>query len=172
MTSPGFSSMLGSISRSGSRSGSGSGSNSDSGYQSYNIQPANPFFDNIRQNLELSHEGISERISLDLPFGIVSRASEFPDWLKALILLPPHDAAERLAGEFYQVELKEQQRLQSVMDWHSRASGTLPPQAERALKDDLQTVWPIEERRTQGEDITDYFPFSISAGVERGAKNR
>ena len=142
------------------------------------MQPANPFFDNIRQNMELSHDGISERLPLNLPGEIIARANELPEWLKALVILPPAEAAERLANEFYQVELKEQKRLQAIMNWHSRtpharslarnslSPGTAPPTAGEVFGSNYTTV----QASADAEDS--YFPFSIAAGVERGAKNR
>lgn len=42
------------------------------------LQAANPFFDNIRQNLELSHGGITERIPLNLPEEVCKRSKELP----------------------------------------------------------------------------------------------
>ncbi|ORX35662.1 hypothetical protein BD324DRAFT_652210 [Kockovaella imperatae] len=163
-TSPGFSSAA-------SSSGKDSGSSSrGSHHHSYNIQPANPFFDNIRQNLELSHDGISERISLDLPDSVTSRASEFPSWIRKLVMLPPTEAADRLASEFYQVELQEQRRLQAVMDWHTRDSGRRLTFSIKAAVEALQSV--ADDVAGATNEDAHYFPFSISAGVERGSKNR
>lgn len=113
---------------------------------------ANPFFDNIRQNVELSH-GIGERIPLDLPSSTIQRAAELPPWLKDLILSAPSDAADTLAQQFYKVELGEQKRLQGIMNHHSKfgdAGGEGSNEKARA----------------------DYFPYSITAGLEKGWKNR
>ena len=138
-----------------------------------NFQPANPFFDNIRQNLELSRGITAERVPLDLPPDIVERASELPEWMADLAILPAPQSAERLAEEFYQVELKEQRRLQAVMDWHTRDSGAAwidqIPGRNKASVDGL-----LEEAKSVNGSIMEdgSFPFSITAGVERGAKNR
>ena len=147
------------------------------------LQPANPFFDNIRQNLELSHGGITERIPLGLDAAAVRRASEFPSFLNELVNLSEKESADRLAEEFYRIELCEQKRLQGVMDFHSRGSGTpwlehppsgglLPGLPEQKAKDAREVerlaAWVPGVQASQG----DYFPFSITAGVERGTKNR
>lgn len=67
----------------------------------------------------------------------------------------PGDGAEALAMQFYKLEVAEQRRLMSVMTHHTQEStlvassdGSLPP------------------------DVASKFPFSITAGVEKGAKNR
>ncbi|KAG8751180.1 hypothetical protein FRC12_012551, partial [Ceratobasidium sp. 428] len=52
------------------------------GHKPNKIQASNPFYDNIRQNQELSH-GITERIPLSLPKEVLSRKDEIPvTWLR------------------------------------------------------------------------------------------
>ncbi|KAG1865541.1 hypothetical protein DFJ58DRAFT_655346 [Suillus subalutaceus] len=146
---------------------------------------ANPFFDTIRQNLELS-QGITERIPLRLPRRVRRRIKDLPfRWLQDIAgrsaLRPSHssfpgetsvesgsessddphesdpdsndpdveEGAETLAMQFYRIELAEQRRLRSVMEHHARESETLP-----------------------STPVQGAFPFSITAGVEKGAKNR
>lgn len=130
------------------------------------LQPANPFFDNIRQNLELSHGGITERIPLALPDDIQRRAAELPPFLRELVEEPPELASTRLAHEFESIEREEQQRLQGIMDWHTRGSRQWCDEDQRKLDDGF------EYAREQGAAGEEYFPFSITAGVERGSKNR
>lgn len=155
----------------------------------HNLQPANPFFDNIRQNLELSHGGITERIPLKLTPEIVSRAQELPKFLSELVSMSEKDGADKLASQFYELELGEQRRLQSVMNWHTEDSGAslkgpgfedqrtqqtkdkeevdrLVAWGSSRLADELGQFSPTNGEREQ------YFPFSITAGVERGTKNR
>lgn len=171
------------------------------------LQPANPFFDNIRQNLELSHGGITERISLNLPPDVASRAHELPTFLRDLVEKPSSETATILAKEFENVERDEQKRLQSIMEWHSRglkhideaSKGgkaqrrkdklrrmSFQAEGDRRLSEDSASRKVLRVQRTQSgmvqvnsaevEDLSevpeDYFPFSITAGVERGAKNR
>lgn len=121
---------------------------------------ANPFYDNIRQNLELSM-GITERIPLIMPPHISSRAQELPfQWLRDIVRkasarsadgIIGGEALEDLAMQFYRIELGEQRRLNGVMEHHSKESTTRPGQLE---------VKPVA------------FPYSITAGVEKGTKNR
>lgn len=142
------------------------------------LQPANPFFDNIRQNLELAHGGILERIPLELPDDIKARANELPDFLRDMLQRPSPEVAEQLAKEFERVERDEQKRLQGIMDWHSRdtrLAENKTPMAPGNLKR-LASTGYIRTTQTQSDmdqhDKSDYFPFSITAGVERGSKNR
>lgn len=206
----------------GSGSGAGSGSGSGSGRRvsfqgaidcadvnNRNLQPANPFFDNIRQNLELSHGGITERIPLGLPADVKSRAHELPPFLRDLVLMSEQDGAEKLANQFYEIELGEQRRLQAVMNWHTQDSGvsvaseTAGEQETQQTRDrqevDRLVAWgdaqlnpaisgfssptPSASASACGTGTSGhlsagtgreqhYFPFSITAGVERGTKNR
>ena len=143
-----------------------------------NFHPAyNPFFDTIRQNTELSH-GITERIPLRLPRRVRCRIRDLPfPWLQNIAsraastpsnhpnfsesssdssedhessAVNVEEGKEALAMQFFKIELAEQRRLMGVMEHHSRESGQsgqFPPQG-------------------------DPFPFSITAGIEKGAKNR
>jgi hypothetical protein len=151
------------------------------------LQPANPFFDNIRQNLELSHGGITERIPLQLPDDVSRRAREMPLFLSELVTMPSDQGAEKLANQFYEVELGEQRRLQSVMNWHAQDSGATldgrnPSEAWTQQVKDKEEVtrmkaWTLAQQtgvQSPDDEAEDdhYFPFSITAGVERGTKNR
>ncbi|KAH7883981.1 hypothetical protein F5I97DRAFT_1813161 [Phlebopus sp. FC_14] len=146
---------------------------------------ANPFFDTIRQNVELS-QGITERLPLRLPRHVRRRIHDLPfRWLQDIVRKSavrrstsarscasglesesessddPHtsdpdendpdidEGAEALAMQFYRIELAEQRRLRTIMEHHSRESETAPT-----------TPHPTA------------FPFSITAGVEKGTKNR
>lgn len=133
------------------------------------MQPANPFFDNIRQNLELSHGGITERIPLGLPDSVMRRANELPGFLRDLVTLPDKDSQDLLAKQFYRIERGEQKRLQSVMDVLSKASHE--PETRSIADEPLRNADEIERLMTEQGD-NGYYPFSITAGVERGTKNR
>ncbi|PPQ95649.1 hypothetical protein CVT26_008678 [Gymnopilus dilepis] len=144
----------------------------------------NPFFDTVRQNTELSH-GITERIPLRLPRRVRRRINELPfPWLQDIArraAKAPHrpknltdttsssesevdsddsvnqadveQGKEALAMQFYKIELSEQRRLMGIMEHHSRESGHVSEHSSRP-----HTSIP--------------FPYSITAGVEKGAKNR
>ena len=62
------------------------------------------------------------------------------------------EGSEALAMQFYRIELAEQRRLQGVMEHHSKECGPSGSQKKGAKSPD--------------------FPFSITAGIEKGAKNR
>lgn len=117
----------------------------------------NPFFDAIRQNMELSH-GITDRIPLRLPASVRARALQSPfPWVRAIARQALDDGAQRvdspgagaeaLAMQFYRIELAEQRRLTGIMQHHSHS------------KESAQAQEPE-------------FPYGITAGVEKGAKNR
>lgn len=159
----------------------------------------NPFYDTVRQNRELP-QGITERIPLrlpqrvrrriyDLPFPwlqrIARRAALAPKALHSAIANVPFgdsssseieegesgndsdvagastsmdalvaEGAEELAKQFYRIELAEQKRIMGALDRHSRESGKVILAGESCAT-------------AEGR-----FPFSIAAGVEKGAKNR
>ncbi|KAG8818712.1 hypothetical protein FRC18_012381 [Serendipita sp. 400] len=116
----------------------------------------NPFYDNIRQNVELS-QGIDNKISLVLPQSIIARKEELPfRWLRDIVdQAVTDDIADALAMQFYRIELGEQRRLQGVMDHHSRESGMGGGHG-----------WHDDPAQKDG------FPYSITAGFEMGEKNR
>jgi hypothetical protein len=170
--------------------GTSSASMTSGGSNKPKLQPANPFFDNIRQNLELSHGGITERIPLNLGEEARRRASELPSWLGDLVAMDEDKGAEQLAQQFYVVERNEQKRLQALMDWHSEGSGAVLPST---TSEDLgpkgkASTWAKQQQKDKadverladwgkghnlgGIEGEEYYPFSITAGVERGTKNR
>ncbi|KAG6371575.1 hypothetical protein JVT61DRAFT_9285 [Boletus reticuloceps] len=170
---------------------------------------ANPFFDTIRQNVELSH-GITERIPLRLPRRVRRRIPDLPSrWLQdiarrsALVRSrhpgldglesgsessdDPHtsdpdendpnveEGAEALAMQFYRIELAEQRRLRSIMEHHTRESSAFLVSAKprRLLgKDGGGVTVRTGAKSVPGTPHTAVFPFSITAGVEKGTKNR
>ena len=120
-------------------------------------QQFNPFFSNIRQNMELSHGSIKERFPIRLPSssscqvdmatGRVTKRqlrqglSVVPAWLRGMF--NSNEGPRKLAELYEVIERTEQRRLQSVMAHHSKVTTNL------------------EEH-----------PFSIVAGIEMGALNR
>ncbi|KIJ68847.1 hypothetical protein HYDPIDRAFT_37273 [Hydnomerulius pinastri MD-312] len=188
---------------------------------------ANPFFDAIRQNVELS-QGITERIPLRLPRHVRKRINDLPfRWLQDIARRSAvrhsgsssrssgsgvpgmesesessddlhtsdpdendpdvEEGTEALAMQFYRIELAEQRRLRTVMEHHSKESEV----AGAAATGKPYTVLEGGGVGTVGGDPADSgrgvvggaktapgtphpgaFPFSITAGVEKGAKNR
>uniref|UniRef100_A0A1D1XQ21 protein-tyrosine-phosphatase n=1 Tax=Anthurium amnicola TaxID=1678845 RepID=A0A1D1XQ21_9ARAE len=101
------------------------------------ISGVNPFFSNIRQNIELS-AGITETIPIRLPEGVTFNKSQIPAFMREVIT---EDGKMKLAEAFQEIERAEQRRLQSLMLHNSN-------------------------------QVTADCPFSISAGMEKGTKNR
>ncbi|KAI8365204.1 protein-tyrosine phosphatase-like protein [Radiomyces spectabilis] len=122
----------------------------------------NPFFSNIRQNMELSHGSIKERFSVrlapdctvDTDTGKVAgtkrklrdcagltEPTRLPPWLRKTLV--PVEGPHYLAECYENIERTEQRRLQSVMAHHAKADN----------------------------DLMDH-PFSIVAGIEKGTLNR
>ena len=180
-------------------------------------QAANPFFDVIRQNVELSH-GITERIPLRLPRRVRRRLNDLPfQWLREIARrsairepspssrIPgsesessdePHssdpeehdpgveEGTEALAMQFYRIELAEQRRLQTIMEHHSKesemaATGKAYYQTQGGKSstargdqgaDDATGPAPMTKATPHAPHSS--FPFSITAGVEKGTKNR
>lgn len=122
------------------------------------LSAANPFYDNIRQNMELLH-GITERIPLKLSPRTALRTHELPfAWLRDIAAAAGrNESAEALAMQFYKIELGEQRRLQGVMAHHSKQSS----EQDSPKASDLPKI-----------DDHAMFPFSILAGFEKGTKNR
>ncbi|KAI9277017.1 protein-tyrosine phosphatase-like protein [Phascolomyces articulosus] len=128
----------------------------------------NPFFSNIRQNMELAHGPISERFKIRLPHDSSIANSEkgsiqvknprcldhttfidehghfiVPKWLRHTIV--DDEIGPKLLAEMYEkLERVEQRRLQNIMLYHSKHTNTNPSD----------------------------FPLSIVAGIERGTLNR
>ncbi|KAG1084368.1 hypothetical protein G6F42_021812 [Rhizopus arrhizus] len=148
-----------------------------------NKTPAvNPFFSNIRQNLELSHGPLEERFPVRLPYGskndngIISSASHhsaisnhhprfglagssvdaegnfvLPVWLKTI--MKNDTGPKKLAEKYEQLERLEQDRLSTVMKYHSNGLGL------------ATTLHQQDQPKTE-------FPFSITSSMEKGTLNR
>lgn len=99
-----------------------------------------------------------------LPEDVQKRANELPKFLRDLVQLSDSESSELLARQFYEIERSEQQRLQSVMDILSQDCTTVTQPAGDSPTNDPTVVC--------NDPSQPYFPFSISAGVERGTKNR
>ncbi|OAD70008.1 hypothetical protein PHYBLDRAFT_135579 [Phycomyces blakesleeanus NRRL 1555(-)] len=112
-------------------------------------QAFNPFFSNIRQNMELSHGPIRERFPVRLPADHMDHSTHTfspPSWLRTVVIKdsPNQKAGAQCLAEMYErLERTEQRRLQNIMLFHSKHTNN-----------------PAE------------YPLSIVAGIEMGALNR
>lgn len=131
----------------------------------------NPFFDNIRQ--------LNERLSLDVSLQNLTPVKlpklrypgrdlgRLPAFFRRLLEEDEQARARRLAHEFHDLEMAEQRRLQDVMRWHSSQ------RAEISSNRGDGCLIPVAGNGEGGvlDGATEH-PFSISAGVELGYKNR
>ncbi|KDQ30254.1 hypothetical protein PLEOSDRAFT_1095875 [Pleurotus ostreatus PC15] len=96
------------------------------------------------------------------------------------------EGTEALAMQFYRIELAEQRRLMGVMEHHSKESETtVGEHADKGKRSEIHHEVEVDENLreravTLGHDslssihepkLDGDFPFSITAGVEKGAKN-
>lgn len=116
------------------------------GPSSTRLAPANPFYDNIRQNVELSG-GAMPGIPLRLTEKVRQRIHDLPfQWLREVARSADREeTAEALSMQFYRIEVGEQRRLQGIMDHHSAVTNA---------------------------DTHSDFPYAITSGFEMGQKNR
>lgn len=78
--------------------------------------------------------------------------------------------------QFYRIELGEQRRLMGIMQHHSSESGRVltssssgSPSSEEVFEASVPRARNRKPRLSRTEVS---FPYSITAGVEKGAKNR
>jgi hypothetical protein len=85
------------------------------------------------------------------------------------------EGSEALAMQFYRIELGEQRRLMGVMEHHSKESGRIMEGGEKKGKSKSKRSKQRSKgtgRSSRGKHSSRDFPYSITAGVEKGAKNR
>ncbi len=89
---------------------------------------------------------------------------------------PQAEGSEALAMQFYRIELGEQRRLMGVMEHHSKESGRIMDGAEKkGSKSKSKRSKQRSKgagRSSRGKHSSRDFPYSITAGVEKGVKNR
>jgi tyrosine-protein phosphatase 2/3 len=89
---------------------------------------------------------------------------------------PQAEGTEALAMQFYRIELGEQRRLMGVMEHHSRESGRVIEEGgTKSNKSKLKRSKQRSQgtgRSSRGKHGSRDFPYSITAGVEKGSKNR
>ncbi|KAK9452888.1 protein-tyrosine phosphatase-like protein [Dipodascopsis uninucleata] len=118
------------------------------------LAAATPFFSNIRQNTDLIN-GVGEPIPINAPSTLIYPIQRrLPAWLKSVVL--SRNGASLVANRFLEIEKSEQGRLQAAFSRSNNCS---------------------EKCECPGENDSDkklkcYHNYSISAAIERGAKNR
>ncbi|KAH9075747.1 hypothetical protein EDB83DRAFT_2515442 [Lactarius deliciosus] len=99
----------------------------------------------------------------------------FPTNASAMMLEDPQaEGSEALAMQFYRIELGEQRRLMGIMEHHSRESGRVLEGESKGSKSKKRSKLRSKGmgRSSRGKHGSREFPYSITAGVEKGAKNR
>ncbi|GAA5945089.1 hypothetical protein JCM3775_000905 [Rhodotorula graminis] len=131
---------------------------------------ANPFFDNIRQNSEaLSLEGsLAHLTPVELPNVPPAVAGALPSYLQALLRLSPMSRADRLARQFYELEVAERERLEGMFRFHAQQTALEAGEAGSGQKGGAQGG-AAAKSDSDGEH---WAKFGISAGVELGHLNR
>ncbi|KAM3421700.1 hypothetical protein BST61_g2083 [Cercospora zeina] len=130
-------------------------------------KPANPFFGNIRQNMDLI--GGVGQIELKRPSRETSSAEEeYPEWIK--IATQKKDKGKRVADRFEQIERREKKRMEDALS--GKVSFGTPvnvdaPHAvqiaglEKGNKNRYNNIWPFEHSRVRLQGIPshgcDYF---------------
>ncbi|KAI6161963.1 hypothetical protein EDD17DRAFT_610483 [Pisolithus thermaeus] len=157
---------------------------------------ANPFFDAIRQNVELS-QGITERIPLRLPRRVRRRINDLPfAWLREIArrstvrFLPP---SSRICGSESE---SSDEPYASDPDEHDpkveEGTEALAMQFYRIELAEQRRLWTVMEHHSRENEMAataegtgptpiiktvpntphpSSFPFAITAGVEKGTKN-
>jgi tyrosine-protein phosphatase 2/3 len=159
----------------------------------------NPFYDNIRQNIESPADGAAQtRIPLALPRAVRARADELPfEWLRRIARAAATDAdsdrartedeksgsgdavaVDALAEQFRRIELAEQKRMMGIMVGRALSPPLLGTVffSGSVLMHTYTQDYHSRHSQSAGAgadaDTGAEYPYSIVAGLEKGAKNR
>ena len=135
--------------------------------------PANPFFGNIRQNMDLIG-GVGQ-----IPIKHPSKATKsvedaFPEWLKEVV--DEEDSGKIVSKRFEQIERREKKRMEDALSGKVSWGGT--PKAtpgsgntvqiaglEKGSKNRYNNIWPFEHSRVKLQGVPshgcDYFNASF-----------
>jgi protein-tyrosine phosphatase len=121
---------------------------------------ANPFFGNIRQNMDLI--GGVGQLSIKHPAAMTkSLEEELPGWLKSSA--DQMDNGKRVADKFLNIEKREQKRMQEALSGNVvyGTPNTRPDSAkcvqiagiEKGSKNRYNSIWPYEHSRVKLEGV-------------------
>jgi protein-tyrosine phosphatase len=117
---------------------------------------ANPFFSNIRQNMDLI--GGVGQMALQLPSSLTNQQKEdLPKWLKRAI--SSSNEGKIVSDKFLHIEQKEQKRMQQAMSSKVNYGTPLPggeqqvrlAGIEKGQKNRYNNIWPYEHSRVRLE---------------------
>ncbi|KAK9471218.1 protein-tyrosine phosphatase-like protein [Dipodascopsis tothii] len=122
--------------------------------------PVEPFFADIRQNVDLADGGVGEPIPICLPPNLLASLpqqwiAELPRWMSDL--LGSAEAPAKVAGRFLQLELEEKRRLQDtyLSMMHKPCSlaanrlFTFASALERVTKNRYKSIYPFDHTRVK-----------------------
>lgn len=118
--------------------------------------PLNPFFSNIRQNMDLA-DGVGQ-MDLKLPMGIESQA--LPEWLRTAAT--PGDHGKRVSNKFLKIEKMEQSRMREAYSIKIPSSNQTPQEEEKIQlsgiekggKNRYKDILPFDHARVKLEGRT------------------
>ena len=121
---------------------------------------ANPFFANIRQNMDLI-DGVGQ-ISIQCPTSLTKRdQEELPQWLRRAI--NERDEGKTASDKFLNIEKREQKRMQQALSGDT-ASNAISPSVgpvkkveiagiEKGAKNRYNNIFPYEHSRVRLKDL-------------------
>ncbi|KAF2473040.1 tyrosine-protein phosphatase non-receptor type 6 [Lindgomyces ingoldianus] len=123
---------------------------------------ANPFFGNIRQNMDLI--GGVGQLSLKHPATMTNQIEEdLPSWLRHAV--NEMDNGRLVSDKFLQIEKREQKRMQEALSskvvFGSPATGSESTRSvqiagiEKGSKNRYNSIWPYEHTRVKLEGVAD-----------------
>ena len=122
-------------------------------------KPANPFFGNIRQNMDLI--GGVGQIKLTYPDSMEKDDAEiFPSWLREVA--DPEDEGQKISEKFLNIEKTEQKRMQNALSGkvsYGTPKGEGQPQEvqiagiEKGSKNRYNNIFPYDHARVKLQDV-------------------
>lgn len=115
---------------------------------------ANPFFGNIRQNMDLI--GGVGQIEIKHPASLTAEvASDLPAWLRRAVEVK--DQGKAVADKFLQIEKREQKRMQEALSGNVTYGSPNPTRQscvqiagiEKGSKNRYNNIWPYEHSRVR-----------------------